>query len=241
MVPSAMGLTGRRARAGAARRECQIMGRHTAVCSNLVVMLLILDDLIDGKQIGPTAQEYENRHRNRQRCYKSIGKGKIIVKMNLCLPIRSIDFYYPEFQAANVRIFRDKSKICFLEPTWSNLWTFSHDLIPLFNQNRAITMSHNEFLRIRSYEERYSKCKMDNGNIAPENLGEQKPNQYNKRVKTSSSNNKDVRRPTKMPAIDHPTGEKETSRRSIWWIVTQATQKSRHRRSGHTSICKNEV
>src|SRR5712692_11983655 len=37
------------------------------------------------------------------------------------LPIRSIDFYYPEFQAANVRIFRDKSKICFLEPTWSNL------------------------------------------------------------------------------------------------------------------------
>ena len=37
------------------------------------------------------------------------------------LPIRSIDFYYPEFQAANVRIFRDKSTMCFLEPTWSNL------------------------------------------------------------------------------------------------------------------------
>jgi hypothetical protein len=37
------------------------------------------------------------------------------------LPIRSIDFYYPEFQAANVRIFRDKSKMCFLEPAWSNL------------------------------------------------------------------------------------------------------------------------
>ena len=37
------------------------------------------------------------------------------------LPIRSIDFYYPEFQAANVRMFRDKSKMCFLEPTWSNL------------------------------------------------------------------------------------------------------------------------
>ena len=36
------------------------------------------------------------------------------------LPIRSIDFYYPEFQAANVRIFRDKSKMCFPEPTWSN-------------------------------------------------------------------------------------------------------------------------
>src|SRR6476619_3920197 len=36
------------------------------------------------------------------------------------LPIRSIDLYYPEFQAANVRIFRDKSKMCFLEPTWSN-------------------------------------------------------------------------------------------------------------------------
>ncbi len=64
---------------------------------------------------------------------------------------------------------------------------------------------------------------MDNGNIAPENLGEQKPNQYNKRVKASSSNNKDVRRPTKMPAIDHPTGEKETSRSYIWWMVTQAT------------------
>ncbi len=31
------------------------------------------------------------------------------------LPIRSIDFYYPEFQAANALIFRDKSKICFLE------------------------------------------------------------------------------------------------------------------------------
>ena len=42
----------------------------------------------------------------------------------LYLPIRSINFYYPEFQAANVRIFRDKSKICFLEPTWSNLVKF---------------------------------------------------------------------------------------------------------------------
>jgi hypothetical protein len=31
------------------------------------------------------------------------------------LPIRSIDFYYPEFQAANALIVRDKSKICFLE------------------------------------------------------------------------------------------------------------------------------
>jgi hypothetical protein len=33
----------------------------------------------------------------------------------LKLPIRSIDFYYPEFQAANALIVRDKSKICFLE------------------------------------------------------------------------------------------------------------------------------
>jgi len=31
------------------------------------------------------------------------------------LPIRSIDFYYPEFQATNALIFRDKSKFCFLE------------------------------------------------------------------------------------------------------------------------------
>src|SRR5438132_2269257 len=84
-------------------------------------------------------------------------------------------------------------------------------------------------------------CKMDDGNIAPKNPGEQKPNQYNKRVKTSSSNNTDARRPTKMPAIDNPTREKETSRSYIWWIVTQATQKSCHQRSGHTSICKNEV
>ena len=45
----------------------------------------------------------------------------ILAGDHLYLPIRSIDFYYPEFQAANVRIFRDKSKICFLEPTWSNL------------------------------------------------------------------------------------------------------------------------
>jgi len=52
---------------------------------------------------------------------------------------------------------------------------------------------------------------MDDGNIAPKNPGEQEPNQYNKRVKTSSSNNQDVRRPTKMPAIDNPTGEKEAS------------------------------
>src|SRR5437763_12871904 len=39
----------------------------------------------------------------------------------LLLPIRSIDFYYSAFQAASVRIFRDKSKMCFLELTWSNL------------------------------------------------------------------------------------------------------------------------
>ena len=37
------------------------------------------------------------------------------------LPIRSIDFYYPEFQATTVRISRDKPKMCFLKPTWSNL------------------------------------------------------------------------------------------------------------------------
>src|SRR2546426_1007816 len=69
---------------------------------------------------------------------------------------------------------------------------------------------------------------MDDGNIAPKNPGEQEPNQYNKRVKTSSSNNTDARRPTKMPAIDNPTREKETSRSYIWRIVTQATQKSPH-------------
>jgi len=47
------------------------------------------------------------------------------------LPIRSIDFYYPEFQAANVHIFRDKSKMCFLEPTWSNL---CHKLLNLLDK-----------------------------------------------------------------------------------------------------------
>jgi hypothetical protein len=35
--------------------------------------------------------------------------------VDFILPIRSIDFYYPEFQAANALIVRDKSKICFLE------------------------------------------------------------------------------------------------------------------------------
>ena len=48
------------------------------------------------------------------------------------LPIRSIDFYYPEFQAANVRIFRDKSKRCFLEPTWSNLYRNLLNLLDKF-------------------------------------------------------------------------------------------------------------
>ena len=46
------------------------------------------------------------------------------------LPIRSIDFYYPEFQAANVRIFRDKSPMCFLEPIESNPF---HKPLNLFN------------------------------------------------------------------------------------------------------------
>ena len=54
---------------------------------------------------------------------RSLSNSECVI--NICfvlfsLPIRSIDFYYPEFQAANVRIFRDKSKMCFLEPTWSN-------------------------------------------------------------------------------------------------------------------------
>ena len=52
---------------------------------------------------------------------KASQKSPILKRGMSELPIRSIDFYYPEFQAANVRIFRDKSKICFLEPTWSNL------------------------------------------------------------------------------------------------------------------------
>src|SRR5206468_10785187 len=44
-----------------------------------------------------------------------------------------------------------------------------------------------------------------------------------------------------MPAIDNPTRAKETSHRHIWRIATQATQKSRHRRPGHTSICPIEI
>ncbi len=51
--------------------------------------------------------------------------------MKSLLPIRSINFYYPEFQAANVHIFRDKSKMCFLEPTWSNL---CHKLLNLLDK-----------------------------------------------------------------------------------------------------------
>src|SRR4030095_15446619 len=47
---------------------------------------------------------------------------------------------------------------------------------------------------------------MDDGNIAPENPSKQEPNQCNKRVETSQSNNKDVRRPTKMPETDNPGG-----------------------------------
>ena len=43
------------------------------------------------------------------------------------LPIRSIDFYYPEFQAAHVLIFRDKSEICFLES--ANEAIFVHKLV----------------------------------------------------------------------------------------------------------------
>src|SRR2546425_405607 len=53
-------------------------------------------------------------------------------KPSVTLPIRSIDFYYPEFQAANVRMFRDKSKMCFLEPTWSNL---CRNLLNLLDKN----------------------------------------------------------------------------------------------------------
>src|SRR5215831_2139531 len=82
---------------------------------------------------------------------------------------------------------------------------------------------------------------MDDGNIAPANPSQQEPNQCNKRVETSKSNHKDVRRPTKMPETDNPTREKETSHRHIWRIVTQATQKSHHRRPRHISICPSEI
>ncbi len=82
---------------------------------------------------------------------------------------------------------------------------------------------------------------MDDGNIAPENPSKQEPNQCNKRVETSQSNHKDVRRPTKMPETDNPTREKETSHCHIWRIVTQATQKSPHGRPSHISICPIEI
>src|SRR5215470_13615104 len=62
---------------------------------------------------------------------------------------------------------------------------------------------------------------MDDGNIAPENPSKQEPNQCNKRVETSQSNHKDVRRPTQMPETDNPTREKDTSHRHIWRIVTK--------------------
>jgi hypothetical protein len=47
--------------------------------------------------------------------------------LGIALPIRSIDFYYPEFQAAHVLIFRDKSEICFLES--ANEAIFVHKLV----------------------------------------------------------------------------------------------------------------
>ncbi len=50
---------------------------------------------------------------------------------------------------------------------------------------------------------------MDDGNIAPENPSKQEPNQCNKRVETSQSNHKDVRRPTKMLETDNPTRERK--------------------------------
>src|SRR4029453_1048700 len=81
---------------------------------------------------------------------------------------------------------------------------------------------------------------MDDGNIAPENPSKQEPNQCNKRVETSQSNHKDVRRPTKMPETDNPTREKATSHRHIWRIVTQATQKSHQGRPAHIFKCPNE-
>src|SRR6266481_2567223 len=55
------------------------------------------------------------------------GLQGIRTKSAIQLPIRSIDFYYPEFQAAHVLIFRDKSEICFLES--ANEAIFVHKLV----------------------------------------------------------------------------------------------------------------
>ena len=59
------------------------------------------------------------------------------------LPIRSIDFYYPEFQAATVRISRDKSTMCFLKPIWSNLCRNFLNL--LYNTIYSVPTKSNNF------------------------------------------------------------------------------------------------
>jgi hypothetical protein len=68
------------------------------------LMVRVLACLAEGLGIRATARVFE------------VDPHKYLSKSNLIfLPIRSIDFYYPEFQAANALIVRDKSKICFLE------------------------------------------------------------------------------------------------------------------------------
>ncbi len=73
------------------------------------------------------------------------GDVVITVKSTIELPIRSIDFYYSEFQAATVRISRDKSKTCFLEPTWMNLFHNLLNLLGIFIY--SMTIKSNNFPR----------------------------------------------------------------------------------------------
>src|SRR5713101_8754634 len=69
----------------------------------------------------------------------------VFLHMAIYLPIRSIDFYYPEFRAATVRISRDKPKMCFLKPTWSNLCRNFLNL--LYNAIYSAPVKSNNFQR----------------------------------------------------------------------------------------------
>ena len=76
------------------------------------------------------------------------------------LPIRSIDFYYPEFQAANVLIFRDKSEICCLES--ANEAIFVHKLVR--KANRSInTIKTGMFWTTHSMRPHWASIHLTNG------------------------------------------------------------------------------
>ena len=82
---------------------------------------------------------------------------------------------------------------------------------------------------------------MDDGNIAPQNPGKQAPDKRNERTPAPAIHNPDARRPTYMLETGNPTREKETSHSHLWRIITQATQETRHTRSGHDHIREHTI